>query len=80
MKLAEQIHYEKLEGYDNLTIEQQKRFEGIFKKYMLSKGTDAREDIDIKSVEMHGRGYKISTIQWGLGGYAILDPINQTWY
>ena len=68
-------------GYDQLTTDQQKSFTGIFEKYMAAKGTDARNDIKIKHVDVWFQGrFSVKTVQWGLEGYAILDPISNTWY
>ena len=65
---------------NDLTTEQQKSFESIFKRYMSAKGTDARNSIIMKSVEMHGRCFKVSYTQYEHESYAILDPVNRSWY
>ncbi|MCK4679274.1 MAG: hypothetical protein KAT48_14160 [Bacteroidales bacterium] len=67
-------------GFDNLAPDQQKRFTGIFERYMSAKGTDVQNDIYIGFVGPHGRCFEISTRLWGQKGYAILDPVNNTWY
>lgn len=60
---------------NSLTTEQQKSFEIIFEKYLAAHGTDARNSLDMKSVETHGRRFKICYTQYGIDGYAILDPV-----
>ena len=71
---------DKILGYNNLTAEQKVEFDRIFIKYMSAKGDEARNNIDIKTVEIEGRCFKICYTQWELNGYAFLDPFNNTWY
>lgn len=71
---------ENIPGYDQLTANQQKDFKRILDKYMSAKGTDARNDIIINHVEAWQGCFNISTRQWGIKGYAVLNPVNNTWY
>jgi len=65
---------------NNLTTEQQKSFKKIYKRYMSSKGTDARNSMHMESVEMNGRCFKVNYTRRGHKSYAILDPVNGSWY
>lgn len=71
---------ENIPGYDALTAEQKQDFSRILRRFMAAKGTDARNDLVIDHVEVWQKCYNISTRQWGLRGYMVLDPIRNMWW
>ena len=70
---------EKLKGYADLTSEQQESFKIIFTQFMSAHGTESRNSINMKSVEIHGRYFKICYTRRGFDAYTFLDPINHKW-
>ena len=68
-----------LEEFDNLTEKQKDGFLEIFDKFLAAQGTEARENMILKSVKFENNCFRVDFSRYGKPTYTTLDPEKQEW-
>lgn len=71
--------YEKLVGFDELTDNQKKDFSQILNMFLGAQGTEARENLVLKSVKSVDGCFRLDFSRYGKPTYTTLNHKTQEW-